>query len=180
LTDPTLISVLLNDYLTGYLGAIGVITALAEREEKGGYWNVGVSLTRCAMMATTLVEPLDAEQYAPVALPDLTEHAVDQATPWGTFTRLKSAVEFSDTLPMPLLPPSLPGIYPDSTGWTENLVSNGPGKLSHFPSRFAREGLIRNLIPGHGVEDRGDGGGIFSLASPRLMALVVESRRRET
>jgi len=27
----------------------------------------------------------------------------------------------------------------------------------HFPSKVAREGDIRNLVPCHGIEDRGDG-----------------------
>jgi hypothetical protein len=178
LSEPTLISVLINDYLTGYLGAIGAIAALAEREEKGGYWEVNASLTRCAMLGTTLNEPIDAEQYAPVGLPDLIEHGLDQETPWGTFTRLKSAVEYSETPPMPLLPPGLPGIDPDSTTWMANPLGNGPGSVLHRPSRLAREGLIRNLIAGHGIEDRGDGGGIFSLASRKLMELVIAQRAR--
>jgi crotonobetainyl-CoA:carnitine CoA-transferase CaiB-like acyl-CoA transferase len=72
LPEPTVIAALMNDYLTGYLGATGVVAALAEREEKGGYWHVGVSLTRCAMMGSNLVEPRDAEQYAPVTMSDLT------------------------------------------------------------------------------------------------------------
>lgn len=178
LTEPTLISVLINDYLTGYLGAIGVIAALAEREEKGGYWEVNASLTKCAMLGATFTEPVDAEQYAPVGLADLVEHGLDQETPWGTFTRLKSAVEYSGTPQMPLLPPSLPGIDPDSTDWMANPSNDGPGRLPHRPSRLAREGLIRNLIPGHGIEDRGDGGGLLSLASKKLLEIVIAQRAR--
>jgi hypothetical protein len=45
--------------------------ALVDREEKGGYWKVGASLTRCSMIALNFVEPRDAEQYAPVTMQDL-------------------------------------------------------------------------------------------------------------
>ena len=48
--------------------------ALVDREEKGGYWKVGASLTRCSMMALNFVEPRDAEQYAPVTMQDLVYH----------------------------------------------------------------------------------------------------------
>ncbi len=178
LSDPTLISVLLNDYLTGYLAAIGTIAALAERETKGGFWNVDASLTRCAMEAVKLVEPVEAEQYAPASMQDLVDHAIDQATPWGTFTRLKSAVEYSHSPEVSLLPPSIPGIDPDTTTWTSDSRRDGPGDLLHHPSHFARQGFIRNLISGHGIEDRGDGGGILSLASKNLIEMVIASRRK--
>jgi len=36
LAEPTVISVTINACLTGYLGAIDTVAALAEREEKGG------------------------------------------------------------------------------------------------------------------------------------------------
>jgi crotonobetainyl-CoA:carnitine CoA-transferase CaiB-like acyl-CoA transferase len=44
----------MNDHLTGYLLAIAVVAALAEREEKGGYWRVDTSLTRCSTFGTEL------------------------------------------------------------------------------------------------------------------------------
>ena len=69
--------------------------ALAEREEKGGYWKIAASLTQTGTFATELTDPRDAEKYAPVTMDDLEEHWVDQVTPWGTFTRLAPAVEFS-------------------------------------------------------------------------------------
>jgi len=173
---PTLISVLINDYVTGYLAATGAIAALAEREEKGGYWNVAASLTRCAMMATTLVEPRDGEPYAPVSVQDMIDHGVDQVTPLGTFTRLASAVEFSHTPSMATLPTGIPGSHPDTTTWSEATDGDAPGDLPHHPSRIARLGAIRNLVPGHGIEDRGDGGGGLSLASKRLFEIVAASR----
>jgi hypothetical protein len=56
--------------------------ALVDREEKGGYWKVGASLTRCSMMALNFVEPRDSEQYAPVTMQDLVYHL-------GPFTELQ-------------------------------------------------------------------------------------------
>ena len=44
--SPTVVPALMNDHLTGYLHAIAVVAALAEREEQGGYWRVDSSLTR--------------------------------------------------------------------------------------------------------------------------------------
>jgi crotonobetainyl-CoA:carnitine CoA-transferase CaiB-like acyl-CoA transferase len=176
LAEPTLLSVLINDYLTGYLGAIGVVAALAEREEKGGLWDVTASLTRCAMMAAELVEPMDAEPYAPASLQDLLDFAVDQETPYGTFTRLGPAVAFSHSPSMFLLPTAFPATSADTTGWTSGSLADVFFQLPHVPSRFAKEGRIRHLFEGYGIEDRGDGGGGFSLASPSLLKYMMEQR----
>jgi hypothetical protein len=172
---PTLISVLLNDYLTGYLAAIGAIAALAEREDKGGFWKTGSSLSRCATMAAGLTEPRDAEPYAAASVQDMIEHGIDQETPLGIFTRLKSAVEFSHTPSMLIVPTSIPGTYPDTTIWSAD--TDKEEQVPHVPSRIAREGRIRNLVPGHGIEDRGDGGGGLSLASKALFEIVMEGRK---
>jgi crotonobetainyl-CoA:carnitine CoA-transferase CaiB-like acyl-CoA transferase len=175
LPEPTLIAALMNDYVTGYLGAIGVVAALSEREDKGGYWNVATSLTRCAMMASTLVEPLDAEEYAPVTTEDLVEHAVDQQAPVGVFTRLRESVEFSHTPSMFLRPTSWPDSSPDTSTW---LDPDGelPAQPPHVASRMAHDGQIRNLVSCYGIEDRGDGRGGFSLASKELMQYVIAQR----
>jgi crotonobetainyl-CoA:carnitine CoA-transferase CaiB-like acyl-CoA transferase len=175
LPDPTVISVLLNDYLTGYLGTIGTIAALSEREEKGGFWRVEAALSRCATMATEFVQPRDAEQYAPFTVHDMVEHGVDQPTPHGTFTRLASAVAFSHTRSMLHLAPGLPNSHLDTIGWTEATGDALPD-VPHYKSRLAREGGLRNLISSHGIEDRGDGGGGLSLASRKLMEYVMASR----
>jgi crotonobetainyl-CoA:carnitine CoA-transferase CaiB-like acyl-CoA transferase len=177
LDEPTYISVLINDYLTGYLGAVSAVAALAEREEKGGFWKVGASLTRCATMAASLVEPRDAEEYAPVTMQDLIDFGVDQETPSGVFTRLAPAVEFSHTPSMALRPVSWPGRDSDMTGWSETVVGNTPRALPHYPSRLAREGGIRNFVSSYGIVDRGDGRGGFSLASRELFQYVTAQRQ---
>ena len=37
---------LINDYVTGYMGAIGATAALVKRATEGGSWHVTVNLTR--------------------------------------------------------------------------------------------------------------------------------------
>src|SRR5262249_47800235 len=77
LPEPTVVAALIADALTGYLLATGVVAALSEREEKGGYWDVGAYLTRCAAEAVQFAEPGNAEEYAPVTMQDLVEFGVD-------------------------------------------------------------------------------------------------------
>ncbi|WP_199553799.1 CoA transferase [Sandaracinobacteroides hominis] len=48
---PTLV---MNDYIAGYLGAAGVIAALRRRAREGGSYHVRVSLTRAAMWYASL------------------------------------------------------------------------------------------------------------------------------
>jgi crotonobetainyl-CoA:carnitine CoA-transferase CaiB-like acyl-CoA transferase len=45
---------LINDYITGYMGAVGAMAALAKRATEGGSWHVTVSLTRTAMWCGSL------------------------------------------------------------------------------------------------------------------------------
>jgi crotonobetainyl-CoA:carnitine CoA-transferase CaiB-like acyl-CoA transferase len=56
------VTTLINDYITGYLGAIGAMAALARRATEGGSWHVHVSLTRTAMWCGSLgrVDPTSA------------------------------------------------------------------------------------------------------------------------
>jgi crotonobetainyl-CoA:carnitine CoA-transferase CaiB-like acyl-CoA transferase len=45
---------LINDYITGYMGAIGAAAALVKRATEGGSWHVTVNLTRTAMWCGSL------------------------------------------------------------------------------------------------------------------------------
>jgi len=96
---------------------------------------------------------------------DLIEHGVDQDRPWGTFTRFTPPVAFSHSPSMALRTPAWPGTHPDTTGWDANPAGDGPPQVPHYPSKLAREGRIRNLVPNFGIEDRGDGGGVVGLIS---------------
>jgi CoA-transferase family III len=165
LDAPTVTPALMNDHLTGYLLAIAVVAALAEREEQGGFWRIDTSLTRCSTFGQTLVGSVDDEPYAPVTVQDLIDHGVDQVSPWGTFTRFTPPVAFSHTPSMALRPPAWPGTDPDSVNWTAHPAGDAPPQTPHFPSEMAREGRIRNFVPNFGIEDRGDGGGVVGLVS---------------
>jgi hypothetical protein len=155
----------MNDHLTGYLLATGVVAALAKREEQGGFWRIDTSLTRCSTFGQTLVGSVDDEPYAPVTVQDLIDHGVDQVSPWGTFTRFTPPVAFSHTPSMALRPPAWPGTDPDTVNWTAHPAADTPPQTPHFPSEMAREGRIRNFVPNFGIEDRGDGRGIVGLVS---------------
>jgi len=45
---------LINDYVTGYMGAAGATAALLKRAKEGGSYHVTVSLARCAMWYQSL------------------------------------------------------------------------------------------------------------------------------
>jgi len=153
-----------------------VVAALAEREAHGGFWRVATSLSRCSMMGTELLGPVDAERYAPISEQDLIDHAVDQVSSLGTFTRFAPPVAFSHTPSMALRPTSWPGTDRDTIGWTADPAGAAPPQLPHYPSKLAREGGIRNFVPNFGIEDRGDGGGVVGLAS-KPEALEAQLKR---
>jgi hypothetical protein len=140
---PTVVPALINDYLTGYLLVAGIVAALAEREENGGFHHVAASLSRTSSLAPTLIEDIHADTYLPVTLQDLVDHAIDQESPSGVFTRIAPAVAFSHTPSFVTRSPTLMGADPDTTGWDDVPAT---ASAPHYPSKLAREGVIRNLI----------------------------------
>ena len=154
LSEPTLVAALITDALTGYLLATGVVAALSEREEKGGYWDVGAYLMRCAAEAVTFAASDAPEEVAPVTIQDFVDYGVDQVSPFGTFTRLAPSVQFNHTPSMAMLPASWPGTSPDTSEWMP--VADAPPKMPAYPSKLAREDGIRNLTVCYGIPDRGD------------------------
>ena len=92
---PTLV---LNDYIAGYLGAAGVIAALRRRAREGGSYHVRISLARTAMwyqslgtFPTTEFDSMhpDHRMVAP--------EAIDGKTPYGNVHRLAPQVKLSKT-----------------------------------------------------------------------------------
>lgn len=102
------VTTLINDYITGYLGALGAIAALVRRASEGGSWHVTVSLTRTAMWCGSLGR-VDPGRAGSDALHSLREpDPYDAPSPLGDVHMLAPPVHFSHTPPSwpdPLLVP---------------------------------------------------------------------------
>ncbi|MFJ6897464.1 CoA transferase [Streptomyces hokutonensis] len=90
---------MINDFITGYMGALGATAALYKRATEGGSWHVTVNLTRTAMWYQTLglVDPSDAGRDEEHALREPV--AYDAVTPLGDLHTLAPPVRFSATPP---------------------------------------------------------------------------------
>jgi|HubBroStandDraft_1064217.scaffolds.fasta_scaffold43628_2 crotonobetainyl-CoA:carnitine CoA-transferase CaiB-like acyl-CoA transferase len=109
---------LINDYVTGYMGAAGATAALIRRAKEGGSYHVTVSLTRNAMWYPTLgLIPPEERAFAEnpyhhfdylnpsgvnAFVPGLKQRLVDpevlvRETPLGPARRLAPAVTYSAT-----------------------------------------------------------------------------------
>ena len=92
---PTLV---MNDYIAGYLGAAGVTAALIRRAREGGSYHVKICLTRNAMWYPTLgvfdrnnIDRTGEEHQ--LQTPD----TITRQTPYGELYRLAPPVQFSET-----------------------------------------------------------------------------------
>jgi crotonobetainyl-CoA:carnitine CoA-transferase CaiB-like acyl-CoA transferase len=99
---------LINDYITGYMGAIGAAAALLRRATEGGSWHVTVNLTRTAMWCGSLglVDPVLAGSSEEHSLRE--PEPYDAPSPLGDVHMLAPPVRFSHTPPRwpdPLLVP---------------------------------------------------------------------------
>ncbi len=90
---------LINDYITGYLGAVGASAALIKRATEGGSWHVTVSLAKTAMWCTSLglVDPALADCDADHCLGE--PAAYDAPSPLGDVHMLAPPVRYSHTPP---------------------------------------------------------------------------------
>ena len=99
---------MINDYVTGYLGAVGAAAALVQRATEGGSWHVTVNLTRTAMWCGSLglVNPALAGRDDEHSLREPAPY--DAPSPLGDVHMLAPPVRFSATAPAwptPLLVP---------------------------------------------------------------------------
>jgi crotonobetainyl-CoA:carnitine CoA-transferase CaiB-like acyl-CoA transferase len=90
---------LINDYITGYMGAVGAAAALVKRATEGGSWHVTVNLTRTAMWCGSLglVDPALAGSGEEHSLREPAPY--DAPTPLGDVHMLAPPVRFSRTRP---------------------------------------------------------------------------------
>jgi crotonobetainyl-CoA:carnitine CoA-transferase CaiB-like acyl-CoA transferase len=93
------VTTLVNDYITGYLGAIGATAALIKRATEGGSWHVNVSLARTAMWCNSLglVDPSLAGSDPDHSLRE--PEPYDAPSPLGDIHMLAPPVTFSHAPP---------------------------------------------------------------------------------
>jgi hypothetical protein len=92
---PTMI---MNDYIAGYLGAAGVLAALRRRAKEGGSYHVRISLTRAAMWYASLGRFPNKEFDPNDPLHRMIEPELLKAqTPYGLVQRLGPQVKLSKT-----------------------------------------------------------------------------------
>ncbi|WP_327146148.1 CoA transferase [Nocardia sp. NBC_01327] len=99
---------MINDFITGYMGAIGALAALGKRASEGGSWHVTVNLTRTAMWYQTLglVDPEGAGVGDQHTLRE--PAAYDAPSPLGDIHMLAPPVQFSHFTPAWPDPPLVP------------------------------------------------------------------------
>ena len=107
---PKLVFAPMCDYTTGYMGALGIMLALARRAREGGSYHVQVSLCQSAMFIQRqgLLETFDT---APEKLTEaeLAPLYVEADTSYGRIRTLGPALGMSETPPHWATPTPLPG-----------------------------------------------------------------------
>ena len=127
-----LVPAYLNDYGTGYLGALGAIAALIRRATEGGSWLVRVSLAKTALLATRYCD--STESPVPINQEDLERYLVDQDSRLGLLTRVAPPLEFERTPSMCLHAASAPGSDTLELGWGPDPLS--PSRIPHRPTEI--------------------------------------------
>ncbi len=83
------------DYITGYLGAVGVLAALRRRTIEGGSYHVRVSLCRTAMWVGGMEPHLEPSRCP--APPDVAPWIVERDTAWGRLHQMGPVARLSAT-----------------------------------------------------------------------------------
>lgn len=104
---------LLNDYLTGYLGAAGVMMALIRRAREGGSYHVKVSLARTSMWVQELgLDPgFDPDRPRRHFAETLTPVLETRPSAYGILEQLPPVARFSRTQAAWTLPPAPNGAH---------------------------------------------------------------------
>jgi len=105
-------SQLLNDYLTGYLGAMGVMAALARRASEGGSYHVRVALTRTSMWVQGLGLCEPAPEAAGKRFVECVRPLLERRqSAFGLLEQLPPVAQFSRTPAHWTLPPAPNGAH---------------------------------------------------------------------
>jgi hypothetical protein len=104
---------LLNDYLTGYLGAAGVMMALIRRAREGGSYHVKVSLARTSMWVQELGldAGFDPDRPRRHFAEELTPVLETRQSAYGPLEQLPPVAQFSRTRTAWTLPPAPNGAH---------------------------------------------------------------------
>jgi len=94
----------LNDFLTAYLAASGVMSALLRRATEGGSYHVKVSLARSAMWVQDFGSIAQSAYESEREKDDYPSKLVDVQSPYGTITELAPAVQFEHSPQVDILP----------------------------------------------------------------------------
>lgn len=101
-----------SDYISGFLGAAGVLSALIKRNEEGGGYHINTCLSRTNMwfMSKSPFQP-EGESMLQNELPALfaQKYRSSSVGPWGNLSFLSPVVQLSETPPYFQLPSSPPG-----------------------------------------------------------------------
>ncbi len=93
--EPTLLPAAVNDYITGYLAALGALIALERRARVGGSYWVRVSLARTAMWVRSLGERTSVRSQ-PLRPAELARFSAETDSAWGPLSYLKPGVSISN------------------------------------------------------------------------------------
>jgi len=98
--SPQLAPTFPNDYLTGYLGALGVLAALIRRSEEGGSYHVRVSLSRSATWLQSL-GTVDRSAWRPDIIPAdyMKSYMLKEKGPLGVLEYFGFPLQMSETKP---------------------------------------------------------------------------------
>lgn len=104
---------LLNDYLTGYLGAAGVMQALIRRAQEGGSYHVKVSLTQTSMwvQGLGLESNYQARETRRHFAEELAPALESRDSAYGPLEQLPPVAQFSRTRAHWALPPAPNGAH---------------------------------------------------------------------
>jgi crotonobetainyl-CoA:carnitine CoA-transferase CaiB-like acyl-CoA transferase len=99
---PSITPAAMNDYTTGYFGALGAMMALRRRAAEGGSWSVNVSLSQTSMWYLRLGHDLDRSRASGYG--DVASMLTETQTSYGRMTHLRPPLQMSETAPRWELP----------------------------------------------------------------------------
>ena len=97
LEKPRNMPVQANDYVAGYLAALGAMVGLARRTEQGGSWLVRVSLVQVAHWIASLGTVDASKGAAELSDDELASLITESVGPFGRLNHLRPIVQLSET-----------------------------------------------------------------------------------